>query len=168
MLHPTTTTTTRLRRARRLLALLALPLALLLAGCDSGGSDDDGFFGVAFESTTLAVGDSLGGALESGDSRVSDYDEGIAGGDSVDPELDALTDVYRLRIDEDGARTIDLTSSDFDAALVLYRLDGTLLEVTSGGGLDARISRSLGAGTYALIATATRRGNRGDYALSVD
>jgi hypothetical protein len=156
--------------ARTRVAFLVFPFALLLlAGCDSDDEDDDGgFFGIGFEQT-IGANAAVNGTLSSDDSRASDFDEAITGG-PVDDEDNTFVDVYRFEVGA-GERTINLTSPDFDTVLVLYQLDGTLVEVNDDADtttLNSRIVRTLDADTYALVVTSFSGGETGSYALSVD
>jgi hypothetical protein len=66
--------------------------------------------------------------------------------------------------------TIDLASDDFDSYLLLLDRNGNILaeDDDSGGGLDARIVyRPRVSGTYQIVVTTYRAGERGAYSLTV-
>lgn len=74
-------------------------------------------------------------------------------------------DMYAFRISRGAHVVIELSSSAADSFLGLLDGDDLIVDDDSGGGLDARISRTLSAGTYLVIATALDRERTGDYSL---
>lgn len=76
---------------------------------------------------------------------------------------------YRLELAEDGGIRIDLSSTDFDALVVVTDLEMEVLwgDDDSGGNLDSRIERRIPAGEYIVWATGYWPGSSGAYQLSV-
>ncbi len=64
-----------------------------------------------------------------------------------------FADIYRLEVDADTAADLLLRSPSFDAALILLDASGSVVAADNdgGGGTDARITRSLPAGTYFVV-----------------
>lgn len=159
-----------------LFALFILPALLIVSACDSGSNDDsetlldddrETLYGVPIERQTLSEGSSVDGTISTSDSRVSDVDESVTG--PVDPEDDAFLDLYRLEVGN-GSRTISLTSSVFDAYLAVVDFDGNILAEDDDGGSasNSRITLSLSAGTYGVVATTYSVGETGAYTLTID
>jgi hypothetical protein len=65
-----------------------------------------------------------------------------------------FADLYQVQLPDSATVDLKLSSSDFDAYLVLLDAQGNLVDQDddSGGGTDARITRLLGAGTYYVVA----------------
>ena len=104
--------------------------------------------------------------------------ESIALGASAEGRLDsddcvrsggAYQDRFELVLANATTVRIDLTA-EFDAYLILRDSAGVEIETNddSGTGFDARIERSLTAGTYEIDATSFNAGATGTYELSVD
>lgn len=76
---------------------------------------------------------------------------------------------HRLQVDEGTGVRIDLSSTDFDALLVVTDLEMEVLwsDDDSGGNLDSRIERRIPAGEYIVWATGYWPGSSGAYQLSV-
>jgi hypothetical protein len=64
-----------------------------------------------------------------------------------------FADLYQLTVPADATVDIRLNSSEFDAYLVLTDAKGAVVDQDddSGGNTDARITRSLAAGTYMIV-----------------
>lgn len=101
----------------------------------------------------------------------------IALGEPVDGELtgDELAIAYTLTVEEDTDIVATLVSDDFDCYLTLLDEEGNEIafDDDGAGSLDSRISYSLSAGTYTLVAQSYsyRNGNSGttgDFILSVN
>jgi len=109
---------------------------------------------VCDDPTPIAFGSSASGTLEAGDCL------GNRG---------AWVDNYELVLPADTTVRIDLTSPVFDTYLVLRDSEGTVLQADDDGGtgLNSRIERSLGAGTYVIEASALVPGVGGAYTLTV-
>lgn len=77
-------------------------------------------------------------------------------------------DTWTLVVSATAAFTIDLRSNDFDAFLSLIR-DGSIVATDDDGGgvTNARISATLSAGSYQILATSFDAGEMGTYLLSV-
>lgn len=75
---------------------------------------------------------------------------------------------YRLDLAEAGGVGIDLSSTDFDALLVVTDLEMEVLWFNDNwaGGLDSRIERRIPAGEYIVWATGHWPGSSGAYRLS--
>ena len=88
----------------------------------------------------------VSGALSGGDCSVKQ----LVGGGSDDSFVDA----YEFRLEQSTAVNIDMRSASLDSVLVLMDGRSRVLEVDndSGTGCDARISQTLPAGTYAVLA----------------
>lgn len=100
----------------------------------------------------ITVGQTVTGALATGDCEV---DGGFA-------------DIYTLAVTAPTSVAIDLSSSAFDAYLELRNASGAI--ITTGDDTDdtdARIIRSLAAGSYRIYATSYFPGETGSYVLSV-
>ena len=110
-------------------------------------------------SGTIAVGQTVRGTLDSGDSQADD---------------DSYYDLWTLRGRAGERITITLRSSDFDAFLGWGRMDGGEWDEMesdddSGGGTDARLEVTVGsAGTYTIRANTLTSGETGAYTLSVE
>jgi len=104
----------------------------------------------------IALGQTVSGTLGSGSCVLDDRNT-----DLWTFTVAALTDVI-----------ISLSSSDFDAFLILARVEsGSLVAVTedddSGGGLDSEIVVQIPAGTYLILASTFDPGETGTYSLSL-
>ncbi|HZT31977.1 MAG TPA: PPC domain-containing protein [Bryobacteraceae bacterium] len=103
----------------------------------------------------------------------------VAPGDSVTAQLsytscqypdDTFADLYQLTLAASTTLQIDMTSTDFDAYLQILDAKGNILfEDDNGGGTsNARISRTLDAGTYFVVAKPyADYASQGNYALTV-
>jgi hypothetical protein len=105
----------------------------------------------------VALGQSVSGSLHAGSQRSS----GCGG---------CFADVYELVLASPVSLDLVLTSSDFDAFLRLTNAAGQAIAADNdgGGGTNARIVRSLAAGTYRVEATSFKPGVSGAYELRVD
>ena len=65
-----------------------------------------------------------------------------------------FADLYQLNLAADATIDLRLNSSDFDVYLVLLDSKGAVVDVDddSGGNTNARITDSLAAGTYYIVA----------------
>lgn len=99
----------------------------------------------------LVISDTLPGSIEDGDCEMN----GSTG------------DFWRVTLDRDTEVTLEMKSSELDAILVLFDEQGEVLEIDDDGGigLNARIHRALGPGTYYLFLTSLFRDGRGPYRL---
>lgn len=106
------------------------------------------------EPSPIAVGESVDGALSAGDCP-------RAGG--------AYQDAFALVVETEAVLRLDLTSQAFDAYLILRdEAGGEIASDDDGGsGFDARIERTLSAGTYVIAASSFGPGATGPYTLSV-
>lgn len=88
----------------------------------------------------------LSGALSGGDCSVKQ----LVGGGSDD----SLVDTYEFTLAQPTSVTIGMSSASLDSVLVLMDASSRVLDVDddSGTGCDARISKTLAAGTYAVLA----------------
>jgi hypothetical protein len=77
-----------------------------------------------------------------------------------------FTDLWLLELTTETIVQIDLTSADFDAALILWDELGNQFGLNEGPG-DARLSGTLPAGNYVIGASTTAVGEVGVYELSV-
>jgi hypothetical protein len=106
--------------------------------------------------TNIAVGDTIEGQL-SQDSQVLDYDQ-------------SYYDAYNLEGQTGQRVSIEMTSEDFDAYLILLGSDGVELaqDDDSAGGNNARIDFTLPAsGNYLILANSYGQGAVGQYRLVV-
>lgn len=80
-----------------------------------------------------------------------------------------FADIWRLELNARRSLRIDLTSSQFDALLVLVDPDiNVITEDDDGGeGVNSRILWTLEAGTFFIVATSFSAGETGDYQLAV-
>jgi hypothetical protein len=104
--------------------------------------------------TPTTAGTTINGALTSTDCTLSDG---------------TFADIYRLTVTVSTPVQIDLTSTAFDAYLVLFdaSLGGVAEDDDSGGGTNSRITRTLAPGTYYIAANAFDVGVTGAYSLTV-
>ncbi len=81
----------------------------------------------------------------------------------------AYQDVYELALANDSTVQIDVKSGAFDAFVVLKDASGSVVEHNDDGGssVDARIVRTLTAGTYEIVASAFAAGMTGAYEVIV-
>jgi hypothetical protein len=104
--------------------------------------------------TPTTGGTTVNGTLAAGDCTIFDG---------------TFADVYKITVSANATVQVDMTSSAFDAFLWLF--DSNFVSVTSddngGGGTNARISRSLTAGTYYIEANSFAFGQSGAYTLTV-
>ena len=95
----------------------------------------------------------------------------LAAADPVSQERTGKhADFYKLTLIASTAVTIDLKSRIFDPFLYLLSASGTILfsDDQSGGSNNARITQTLGSGTYLIEVTTFLDGARGDYTLSIN
>jgi len=104
--------------------------------------------------TPTTAGTTVAGTLVAGDCTIFDG---------------TFADVYKITVTTTATVQVDLTSTAFDAYLWLY--DANFASITSddnsGGGTNARLSRSLTAGTYYIEANTFAFGQTGAYSLTV-
>jgi hypothetical protein len=97
-------------------------------------------------SGTIAVGQTINGALTTTDCTLNDG---------------SRADLYTLTVATSQAIQIDMTSTAFDAYLIVYGATGNIVtgDDNSGGGQNARVVRTFAPGTYYVAAnTAQPRG----------
>lgn len=109
-------------------------------------------------STPIALGQTLGGSLDSSDCLLEDG---------------SYLDLFRLPVAANGRIQFDVTSTAFDAYLILFieNPDGSKVAVggdnNAGGGTNARITRDVIAGeTYVIGANSLLGGITGAYQVS--
>jgi hypothetical protein len=109
---------------------------------------------LANATTTITVGQTVAGALSTADCDLGDG---------------SFADIYRLTVTATQGVQIDLATTAFDAYLLLVDASGNLVaeDDNAGGGSNARITRSLAAGTYFIVANSYDPGSTGAYSLSV-
>jgi hypothetical protein len=80
----------------------------------------------------------------------------------------AYQDLWQLVLPNDTTVRIDLEGGSIDPFLELRDSAGDTLETNDdgAGGLNARIERTLAAGTYTIVASSYARGQLGSYTLS--
>jgi hypothetical protein len=102
--------------------------------------------------TTIDFG-RVSGALSGGDCSVQQ----LVGGGSDD----SLVDTYEFTLAQTTSVTFGMSSSSLDSVLVLMDASSRVLDVDddSGAGCDARISKTLAAGTYAVLANTFAEGS---------
>jgi hypothetical protein len=102
----------------------------------------------------IAVGETRSGTLGAGDCV---FDSGH------------YADAWRLTLASATTVRIDLTSSSFDAYLLLSDANGTTIasDDDGGDGFNSRLTLTLPAGQYTLWATSYNAGETGAYQLSV-
>lgn len=110
-------------------------------------------------STPITIGQTLGGALASTDCALQDG---------------SFMDLYQVAVTANGRLQIDVTSTAFDAYLILFlrNPDGTRVAVgaddNSGGGTNARITRDAVAGeTYLIGANSLLANMTGAYQVAL-
>lgn len=146
---------------RRLRISLLVLLPAIAAGC--GGDSNPVapviapqlFLGCA-SVQSIALGASVSGTLTSTDCSLDDG---------------SFVDYYELRLTSARTVAIQMTSSAFDAYLLLFdRATGDVVaeDDDSAGGFNARIQMSLAAGTYIIGANSFDAGETGTYQLSVN
>jgi serine protease Do len=141
------------RRLARCLALAVLPAA---AACGDDPTEPE--TGPACSATTpltaIAVGQTLTGALGATDCL-------LGNGSSAD--------LYGLTVATARSVQIDMTSTTVDAYLLVVDPAGNVLDQDDddGGGTDARVTLSLPAGTFTVVATSFEPRETGGYTLRV-
>jgi hypothetical protein len=105
-------------------------------------------------SVAVALGQSVPATLATTDCRLDDG---------------SYADFYRLVLPADTVVRLDLTSTAFDAYLVLLNAQRRLVTTNDdfGGTSDAQIVRPLAAGTYFIVANSFDAGRTGPYTLQV-
>ena len=105
--------------------------------------------------TALTVGEAGGGRLALGDCEF--------------PLDGSYVDVFRFALPAAATVQVDMASRELDSYLGIFTADGDFLaqDDDSGGEKDARIVRSLAAGTYLIWANTTSGGSSGTYTLTV-
>jgi hypothetical protein len=132
-------------------------LALTAAGCDTVTDIAElAAFRTAVGCTNIGeitLGQTVSGSLTTSDCRVSSDQTFI--------------DYYALRISSATTVQIDLQSDAFDAYLMLFSSNGTVLEEDddSGQGFNSRIVRSMSPGLYVIGANSFDTGETGAYTL---
>jgi uncharacterized protein YjdB len=103
---------------------------------------------------TIAVGQTINGALTTTDCTLGNG---------------SRADLYTLTLATSQAVQIDLTSTAFDAYIIVYGATGNIItgDDNSGGGTNARVSRTLAPGTYYVAATAEIVSSLGAYTITI-
>lgn len=139
------------------------PLALLLtvafiAACDDSvtGVDASSFQGCAV--TAYQIGSTVSGTLTTSDCR-------LRIGNQVGDEF---VKYYAFNLGSSRSVTIDMTSNEVDAFLILFNRAGDVVAFDDDGGvgLNARIVTSLSAGNYVIAATTFWDDETGSFTLS--
>lgn len=136
-------------------------LLLLLASCGGGGGGTPATVNCT-SFVDLAPNSVTSGALANGDCTVAMLDPSSGDNSFVDP--------YRVTLPAPGTLTVELDSAAFDAFLVLASTDLQALvslDDDSGGGTNARITTTIAAGTYAVLANSFAPGETGPYTLTL-
>lgn len=135
--------------------------------------------GSTTRSTAGPTAGSTAGALAAGQRcSIGNSSLSIAQGESVSGSLgardcmrddDSYARYYRLVLPARDSVTITMTSSAFDAFLVLQDSRGATVDTDDDGadGTNARIERTLAAGTYYVIANSLSSGGTGAFRLQV-
>lgn len=154
------------------LSVPALAVCAVLAGCSGGDPDggDLGFLGVptADEVAALAADIPCAGvtAVEA-DGAMSGA---LASGDCTRPDGSSV-DYVLFRVTEAATVDVSLESSSFDAYLLLWTVDGSLIEDADDvgdGDSDALIeSEGLSPGLYVMGANSYDAGETGAYTLRI-
>ncbi|CAN5591793.1 hypothetical protein BH23BAC4_BH23BAC4_00640 [soil metagenome] len=137
---------------------LAFMLAFSTTGCDTVTEIAElAAFRAAVGCTTIGeitLGQTVNGSLTMSDCRVSTDQTFI--------------DYFAFRVSSATTVQIDLQSDDFDAYLMLFSSNGTVLEEDDDGGEDfnSRIVRSMAPGLYVIGANSLDEGETGAYTLS--
>lgn len=84
-------------------------------------------------------------------------------------------DLFQYTLGQDTQVDVRMESSEVDARLYLVRMDSmqrpipgeTFIDDNGGGNLDARLQRTLAAGTYWIGASTALPGRRGSYSLNI-
>jgi hypothetical protein len=102
---------------------------------------------------TLAAGQSVSGSLVTSDCIVGDGSFGK---------------MYRITVNATTSFQLDLSSGSFDPLMTLVDVGGSVLasDDNGGGGTSARISRTLGPGTYYVTATSAIPASTGTFTLT--
>lgn len=81
----------------------------------------------------------------------------------------SLADPWDLTLDEPATLQIDMTTADFDAAVLVTDAEGEVLgyDDDSGEGLNAQLVLELEAGAYTIWATTYWDGDSGQYEIEV-
>jgi N-acetylneuraminic acid mutarotase len=127
---------------------LGLLSAFVIAGCGGGGDGGAPDSSVACATVVdIAPTSTTGGALAAGDCTFEALFPGS--GDT------SLVDQYRVTLSTAGTLTLAMDSVAFDALLLLFsdlQQPPIAFDDDGGGGFNALISLSLGAGTYIIVA----------------
>lgn len=142
-------------------------MAGLMAGCGSddptGPASAQAFRGCATVQTT-SLGSSVSGSLSNSDCTFQ----------ALGGFQDSFVDYYELTVSSARDVTISLSSTQFDAVLIIFeRTSAGVIDLDddSGGGLlgtDSRIDVTLPAGTYVIAATSFDAGETGGYQLLIN
>lgn len=108
---------------------------------------------VCTDTGTLALGATVQGSLDSSD--------------CVDGQ-GRYREAWSLGLDTAASVQLDLSSASFDAFLILQDADGNEIarDDDGGGGTNSRLTASLDAGSYRVVASSFSPGATGDYTLS--
>jgi N-acetylneuraminic acid mutarotase len=127
---------------------LGLLSAFVIAGCGGGGDGGAPDSSAACATVVdIAPTSTTGGALAAGDCTFEALFPGS--GDT------SLVDQYRVTLSTAGTLTLAMDSVAFDALLLLFsdlQQPPIAFDDDGGGGFNALISLSLGAGTYIIVA----------------
>ena len=106
------------------------------------------------ETSPIAIGQTVTGALSAGDCQLTDG---------------SYADRWLLTVNAASGVRIDLASDAFDAFLAVTTPNGTViaLDDDSGGNLNARLDLTLAPGSYVVWANSVDPGETGPYTLSV-
>ncbi len=94
----------------------------------------------------------------------------------ADAEFDGkFLDIHQVTFANDSSVTIDMASNEFDASLILARIDSVqqlfpdqlFTDDNSGVSSNARIEQTLSAGTYWIGATSSTNAAQGSYTLDI-
>lgn len=132
---------------------IAIAGFLAVVGC--GGDDSTGPDRCATTNAPgIAIGQSMSGSLATSDCKLADS---------------TYRDLYKLTVTTSTTVRIDLTSTAFDAYLLLRDANGTTLDEDDDGGTsgNAMLIATLAPGTYYIVANSAVAGQTGGYTLSV-
>ena len=148
--------------ARRL-AARTLALALLAATAAACGGDDGpsapppngAACDVATPTGNIAIGQTNNGTLSQADCKAPDG---------------SYADLYRLVLNSERDVEILLSSTAFDAYLLILDADGEVIEEDddSAGGTNAGLAGTLPAGTYFIAANSASANETGAYQLRIE
>lgn len=132
---------------------------MTLAGCDSGEAEGNDVTQLSnqfnCDVTQISVGGTANGSLATSDCRLASDNSFI--------------DYYALRVTSATSLRVTHSSDDFDAYLLVFNADGSLLgqDDDGGGDLNAALQLNIQPGLYAIGANSFEAGETGAYTLSV-